>query len=247
MQENPPPASMPSPRSMRRWLRWTLLAIILVLPFAGAWLAWQLLLPGEKALDGDLTVNIVRIKGGVRTNRIDEPDTLPVRAGDRMHLTARYNQPAFTYLLWVDCRDKVVPLYPWNVDAIQEGDADQPPPLFRPAAIIFNPMTIGAGWEFGKQGGLDTVLLLARRTPLEEDIRLGSLLSNLPAPRMRDRGEAVLWKWDRGSNAAVPVLSLKRGAATEAAELDRPLLARIEKLHNHFELIRAVRFAHEEK
>lgn len=238
------PASPPA----RRWLLWSAAVGVFLLAVAGAGIAIFL---GQRPIEpaplaGDLTVTILRVKGGnITSTRIDEPGALPVRAGDKMHLTARYSEPAFTYLLWLKTDGKVAPLYPWNVDNLELTDADQPPPLTRAAAIVFNPMTLGNGWTFDKQGGLETVLLLARRTPLEDDVRLGSILASVPPVKMRDPGEAAILRRDRKDTAMASLLSLRRGNDDESTKSDRALAEVLEKLSGPFELIRAVRFAHE--
>jgi hypothetical protein len=161
-----------------------------------------------------------------------------------MSLDVQLNQPAYTYLVWIDSAGQMVPLYPWNHDALEVKDVNQPPPVRRASDKINNP-PIGGGWTFGKRGGLETVLLLVRRTPLEPDVRLGTLLGSLPPLKMRARDEVVVFGLDRGADAPATLLALNRGPEAEARAADEPLLAALGRLKNHFELIRAMRFAHE--
>jgi len=60
---------------------------------------------------------------------------------------------------------------------------------------------------------------------------------------LRNRGEVAIFGLDRGK--AEPLLSLNRGDAAEAREADASLLALLDRVKGEFELIRAVRFAHE--
>jgi hypothetical protein len=183
--------------------------------------------------------------GAPRDNlRVEEPGALPVRASDWMSVEVHFNQPAFTYLVWLDCQGQAVPLYPWNYDSIEVKDLNQPPPLRRPAKVIFSP-TLGTGWRFGPRGGLETVLLLARRTPLGEGTRLGSLLGTVPTAKMRLRDEVAVLGLGVGSDSVSTLLASNRGPEEEARAADESLGPLLVRLRHHFELIRAVRFAHE--
>jgi hypothetical protein len=98
------------------------------------------------------------------------------------------------------------------------------------------------GWRLDEKPGLETVLLLARRTPLETD--LGPLLTGLPAARLRHTEEVL----ERGYDADGPVqrlLDQHRGIDEEAEQIDEPLLQLLQRLRPHFELVRVVRFAHQ--
>jgi hypothetical protein len=175
---------------------------------------------------------------------VEEPGAVPVRAGAAMGLQVNYNQPMFSYLVWLDSQGQVVPLYPWNNDRVEVADANEPPPVRIASKVVMSP-GLGTGWTFGPRGGVETVLLLARRTALGKDTHLGSLLGSLPPTSMRSRGEVAVLGLDRGSEAASTLLALNRGTEEEARAVDQPLLARLEQLRDHFELIRVVRFAHE--
>jgi hypothetical protein len=188
---------------------------------------------------------VVRSAGGATDGLlVDEAGALPVRAGDWMSMEVRFNQPAFTYLVWLDCQGQAVPLYPWNYDSIEVKDLNQPPPARRPSKVIISP-TLGTGWKFGQRGGLETVLLLARRTPLSEDTRLGSLLGTLPTAKVRLRDEVAVFGLEGGSDSVSTLLASNRGPEEEARAADEPLRALLVRLRDHFDLIRAVRFAHE--
>ena len=195
-------------------------------------------------MDGELFIAVRSAGSGKGSLLVEEPGALPVRAGDSMSVEVHFNQLAFTYLVWLDCEGQAVPLYPWNYDSIEVKDLNQPPPTRRPSKVVISP-TLGTGWKFGQQGGLETVLLLARRTPLSEDTRLGSLLGTLPTAKMRLRDEVAVLGLGGGFDSVSPLPASKRGAAEEARAADEPLRALMGRLREHFELIRAVRFAHE--
>jgi hypothetical protein len=201
---------------------------------------------GDKPLEGDLTVLnlavLIRPAGAGEPLLVNEPGAVPVRAGASMSLQVNLNQPAYAYLVWIS-NGRVVPLYPWNNDLLEVTDIDQPPPVRRPTDVLICPM-LGTSWPFGKRPGLETVLLLVRRTPLPNGTRLGSLLGSLPAGRVRQRGELAVLGMDAEGSVST-LLAQDRGPEEEARAADEPLRALLVRLHDHFELIRVVRFAHE--
>jgi hypothetical protein len=233
-------------RGSRRWRPWLLLAALVLLAGGAVFALWRgpLKSPGETPLDGELII-VVRSAGGAKDSlRVEEPGALPVRVSDWMSVEVHFNQPAFTYLVWLDCQGQGVPLYPWNYDSIEVKDLNQPPPARRPAKVIISP-TLGTGWKFGQRGGLETVLLLGRRTPLSEGTRLGSLLGTPPTAKVRLRDELAVLGLGVGSDSVFTLLASNRGPEEEARAADEPLRALLLRLRDHFELIRAVRFAHE--
>jgi hypothetical protein len=233
-------------RGWRRWRPWLLLAAVILLAGGAVFARWRgpLKSPGEVPLDGELII-VVRSAGGAKDSlRVEEPGALPVQASDWMSVEVHFNQPAFTYLVWLDCQGQAVPLYPWNYDSIEVKDLNQPPPVRRPAKVIMSP-TLGTGWKFGQRGGLETVLLLARRTPLGEGTRLGLLVGALPVAKVRLRDEVAVLGLGVGSDSVSTLLASNRGPEEEARAADESLRPLLVRLRHHFELIRAVRFAHE--
>jgi hypothetical protein len=209
-----------------------------------AWWRGPLERPREAPLDGELFVVVRSAGGGKGSLPVEDPGALPVRAGDSMSVEVHFNQPAFTYLVWLNCEGQAVPLYPWNYDNIDVKDLNQPPPTRRPSKVVISP-TLGTGWNFGQRGGLETVLLLARRTPLSEGTSLGSLLGTVPTAKLRRRDELAVLGLRNGSGTVSTLLAANRGPEEEAQTIDEPLRALLGRLRDHFELLRAVRFAHE--
>src|SRR5262245_29421167 len=113
----PPQCAAQPPRRAHRWLLLALLAGGAA--FAVWW--WGLFgRPGTAGpLDGELTVAVRPAGRGQQKYTIDEPDALPVRAGGWMSLEVNLNQPAYVYLVWLDCDARAVPLYPWNNDDLE--------------------------------------------------------------------------------------------------------------------------------
>ncbi len=243
-----PPPSVSCSR-LGQWRLWVLGAVVLAVAVV-AIIIW-LRPKAEERFDVDLIVAI-RSKDGSSAVSIQEADALPVREGQAMQLQVSFNQPALAWLVWFDGQGQAIPLYPWNNDDLEVKDANVPAER-RPAKFLINPMTLGRGWKFDNRGGLETVLLLARRTPLGKDVRLGSLLGSLPAAKMRHPRELAILGLDRradtsaGPGQVTTLLAVERGRDEETRKVDQPLLALMAKLQEHFELIRAIRFAHEGK
>lgn len=229
------------PRKRRRWL---IAFVLLVGCVSVLLLARQGPLPGSAPLEGELLVGVSSPGASLLSQHIDEPGALPARAGGGMQLVARFKQPAYVYLVWLDSQGKVTPLYPWNQDEIEVKDANQPPPARGATRVVVNP-SIGDVWRFGNGSGLQTVLLLARRTPLPQGVQLGSLLGVLPPVKMRQADEAAILGWDHATRSTTTILAQKRGTEAEAREVDQALLALMDRLADQFEFIRAVRFAHD--
>lgn len=202
--------------------------------------------PRPQSLDGKLVVTVRPPEQFAEAVSADDAGALPVRAGGIMSLQVQLNQPAYAYLVWIDSAGQVVPLYPWNHETLEVRDVDRPPPARRAADVVYSP-PIGGGWKFGEAGGLETVLLLVRRTPLEEGTRLGPIVGAHPPTKLRHREEYALLGLDRGGDGIAVLAAKNRGTDDEARAIDEPLRAAMTRLGEHFELIRAVRFAHSEE
>ena len=218
-----------------------LAAVVVVISFA----------QGQKskdavALDGKLLIVVRPPDRGAEAVPIDDANALPVREGHIMSIQVEFNQPALAYLVWLDAEGNVTPLYPWNHDALTVRDIDQPPPNRKATNVIYNP-PIGGGWKFGSKGGLETVLLLARRTHLEPGTQLGPIFATIPRAEMRHRQEVVMLGLNPGSDSISLLLARNRELDEETSVIDEPLRDAMRRLRDHFEFIRVARFAHEEK
>src|SRR5262245_3573574 len=228
-----------------RWLLPTVLALVLGGFGAYAWSRGWLSSTPTIPLDGELMV-AVRPEGRARDSLgVDAAGALPARHNSWMCAEVHLNQPACAYLVWYDTEGQILPLYPWNNETLDIRDISQPPPVRRGSRHFMSPMTIGGGWQFGRKGGMDTVLLLVRRTPLDATTRLGELLTPLPPVKMRQPDEVVMLGLNPGSTSVATQLAKNRGAEAEAQADDDPLRSLLLRLRDHFEFVRAVRFAHE--
>jgi hypothetical protein len=252
----------PTSEGRRGGGRWLLVAAIAAIGCLGVGVALLVMtedqrfsgqgLPGQPPdgqapagkLDGELIVFVRAPERGVQSKPVEDPGVLPARAGGIMSLQAQLNQPAFVYFVWLDTERQAIPLYPWNTTTLEVKNIHQPPPVRRPAKLVDSPL-LGGGWKFGKQDGMETVLLLARSTPLPEGTRLSSLLEPLPPPVMvRESEELLKLGLDGGTKSVATLLAKSRGAEDEAQAADEALVALMVRLGEHFELVRAVRFAH---
>jgi len=223
------------------WLRAALAAVLAGGLGAALWFARSKGAAPAGKLDGKLTVLVRPPDRNTEPVALDQPDALPVQHGGAMCLDARLEDAAFVYLLWIDPQGQVLPLYPWNNESLEVTDADQQPPLRRPAKLVFSPL-LGRNWTFGDVPGTETVLLLARRTPLPAEVQLGALLKKQSSPPQIEGPENFI-------AARLNPADKSRPAAKQPSGSDRELaLARfLEPLGEHFDLVRAVQFGHAAK
>jgi hypothetical protein len=209
-----------------------------------SFLIWHALRPAPVpvvTLSGELTVRIWTPGGaGKRGWKVDDPGALPVRPGEWVHLEARLNQPAYAYLLWLDGQGQTVSLYPWLDRRFGSRPARE-----EALATVESPAARDKGWPVQGPSGLETALLLVRRTPLPADTDLAALIGHLPPSPLRDPHEVAVRGFDPAKPAAEITRDVNRGLGEEAEQIDEPLLQMIERLRPHFEVIRAVRFAYQ--
>jgi len=203
----------------------------------------------EKPLRGELIVRVRTKDGSKRGGQIGvDPLALPVREDELLQLEAKLNQPAYIYLLWVDGKGGVTPLYPWNPDGkLVHRTLAAPPPAQVPRAEVWNPSQLDKWWPIDDTEGLDTMLLLARKTPLPADVSLADLVGKLPEARLAGLNELVMRGMDRGRLEEEAKRGEYRRPKGEAKAVEDQLLKLMDRLKDYFELIRAVQFAHAKK
>lgn len=234
-----------SPAPPPRWLLPTVLALILAGAAGLAWSRGWFSSTPVRPLDGELLISVRPQPGGRDGMRLDEAGALPVRTGGSMIAEVHFNQPAYPYVVWLDTEGRVLPLYPWNDETLDVTDINRPPPVRR-AGMFVSPMTIGSGWKFGQKGGMETVLLLARRTPPGDSSWTSLFATPLPVAKVQQPNQFVVLGVD-ASNPVVKVLAQNRGGGADATSADEPLRALIKRLHEHFEFVRVVQFAHSDE
>jgi hypothetical protein len=257
-------AAPPQPR--RRWGVIALLGVSAasVVLAAGLYFGWPrqptpasaVLPPAVKPVpvpvaQGELVVRVWSDPGrGVKRGlTVDQPGALPVLNDEGVRLEVQLDRPGYIYLVWVDASGESAPLYPW--DPLKNEDWSMPMPPQKPRAEVQLPET-GAdqGYPVDGHRGLDTILLLVRSTPLETDgVPLRDLIGKPPPSDFVHPREVSWLELAPGQTAARhPKPALNRGVkAGQSKQLDEPILKLLEKLRPHFDLIKAVRFAHAEQ
>jgi serine/threonine protein kinase len=175
----------------------------------------------ERALTAELTIRVWSNEpGGKQGLRIDEPGALPLLPGEKVHIEARLNQPAHAYLLWLDGQGQVSVLHPRD-----DGRFGSRPSGDLPRETFQSPAAMDEGHRMTGPGGLETVLLLARRTPLPSGTDLAGLV---------------------GAKLPPAVIRNDRGIDAEADKIGDPLPQMMERLRAQwpFDVIAAKRFAY---
>jgi len=205
--------------------------------------------PGPPApiMDERLVVRIWsadKSKQGLRLGM--DAGALPARPGDQIRAEVRLNQPAHVYLLALDAEGNIQPLYPWHrdVNVLDKTITDAPPELPPQNELIWPSRASAGGLPLDDRSGQETILLLARRTPLPNDVRLADIVGRLPlSPTPLETRETFVM---RGSNRGDDAIHIDqhRGFDRNLARIDDPLEQLLVRLQPHFDLVRAVRFAH---
>jgi serine/threonine protein kinase len=197
-------------------------------------------------LAGDVNVWIWNPNDPARRRlTLNDPEAMPLRAGDQVRVEARINRPAHLYLVWLDAEGVPQPVYPWK-----PGDWSEKIVGDIPVTRISLPASEGKGWEMKKgAAGMETVILLAREKPLDLDLK--SELAGLPRPAFQD-ARSLVWfdNWalvQPGAPGQSEVKSRDRGPSFFEADIKDPVLQTQEllkeRLKSHFSMMRAVSFA----
>jgi len=196
------------------------------------------------SLEGKLTVLVRPADRKIDPISIDQPGALPVVSGGAMCIDAQLGEPAFIYLVWIDPQGRVLPLYPWNNETLEVTDVNESPPTRRATKLVFSPL-LGRAWTFGDQPGMETVVVLARRTPLPSDVHLDSFFEELSSDdrtQMLDRRAVVTIS--KGS----PIVKMTGlSGESQGGDLyssERHLRGLIDRLRLQFEFVEAIQFPH---
>jgi hypothetical protein len=246
-------AEVQAPRRVGRTRRvwWAAAAVALVVAAGLLYPLWPgtgTPSPPPGPLDAEVTVRVYGDgEPGKPWLKLDQEGALPVHPGELVRIEVALNQAAHAYLLLLTSEGQAVPLYPWNADTLKVKDVAAMPPAGAAQKEVASPVTAGRGWKFNKHPGLETVLVLARREPWPEGVKLAALLGEVPRgrqARLRDPREAAILRLDRGDAAVSALLWQERGVEDESQAVDDPLLRIMGRLRQQFEVVRAVRFAH---
>jgi predicted Ser/Thr protein kinase len=193
-------------------------------------------------LEGKLLVSILPKRlGGQAQLDVRDPGALPLLPGDNVHLQAQLNQPAHVYLLWLDSQGNIARLYPRD-----DGKYGSRPLGDVARKSVHSPEKLDEWHRMSGPGGLETVLLLVRRTPIPTSTELSSLIGRFPPSRFQNEREFA----SRGFDENQPTETLRevqhRGIGEEADKVDDRLMQLMERLRSEgpFPVIKAVRFAY---
>ena len=139
---------------------------------------------GPKAPQGDLQIHFQQAaqRGAFQ---ILTPHALPLHAGDRVQIHARLAEPLYVYLVAVSSVGEATLLYP------SQGDQE------RPATEVHLPTDRDEWFPLTPPPGTETILLLARRTPIADRAALTTRLRDLGPPPSID-GDGLLVVDHRG-------------------------------------------------
>jgi hypothetical protein len=216
------------------------IAVVILGVFLYRWLFHKPDPVTSQPLSGELTVRVWSRDEGKMGWKIEVPGALPLEAGDQVRLEAKFNQPAYAYFLWLDGQGRVYSLDPWGDHEFHDRPAKE-----RRAAMIESPEVLKKGHKLSGPPGLETVLMLARRTPLPAETSLADIAGTLPPTALRDPRELAFFGFHQNETRGSVRLALNRGIEVETAGIDDPLLQLMERLRQqHFEVVQAVRFAY---
>jgi len=198
--------------------------------------------PTGEPLDGSLDLLVWSPWDASRRGlRMSQPRALPLRAADQVRIEAQLNRPAYVYLVWIDSEGSVSPVYPWTPGRWSERPSGE-----LPARHLALPEKADEGWPMQPGApGMETLLLLARQSPLEGTLDLNRLLSGLPR-QSAQTSQALVW-FVNGELITGSDDGLRAPKFFDPQRIDDPVLKTqrliAERLKPHFELIRAVSFA----
>ncbi len=190
--------------------------------------------PGERQpLRGDLDLAVVR-DGELLA--IEHPDARPLRPGDGLRVQADLNQPAYLYLIWIDESGRAHPFHPGA-----PGDWGQLNASAEPVQSVVLPAA-DRGYSVQGDSGMQTIVLLARSSPLDSGDALNEHFAGLPEQNVQD--ERVLVFWDGGQ---VSSRADRAPNFFSTVEVDDPVMAtqRIlrERLRQTFPVFRGISVA----
>ncbi len=252
------PAKPSAQRPRRRKLLYAALGMLMLAPAIGAVLALSRRLPsstvpatapGERSIPpvsagawkGSLDVVLWNQQDRARRSlRLNDPGTLPLRPGDEIAVEARLNRPAYLYVLWIDTDGRVQPVYPWRPGHWEDRPSQEAPldRLRRPEALDeFFAVEPGTA-------GMQTLVLLARQTPLPSAVDLRAELGPLPRQTEQDLRAAVWFE----NGVAVQDETGRRALRFDVKKVEDPVLVAQQRLRElqrrcGFALTRAVSFA----
>jgi serine/threonine protein kinase len=202
-----PTAQSNSDKVRYRWSRIPIVAVFLLV--LGGMTLWAINRPGRgednpgtdlgkpsavpDAQKGWVDIRIWRPReDGAVKRRLSDPGALPLHMGDQFRIEAKVITPSYLYLFWIDTDGDAHPLYPW-----EPGIWDTRPARENPITEIGLPSKTGEGFDINDNvKGMETLLLLARETPLSlGNAELQLRLTGLPRQdKLQSEGSAIWFR-----------------------------------------------------
>jgi hypothetical protein len=164
----------------------------------------------------------------------------PIHRSDQIRVKVAMERPAYVYLLWIGGDGKVAPVYPWR-----PGDWHNRPAQERPVERLSLPPELDRGWPMGGDAGMESIVLLARDTPLPATIDLESAVTGLQPQKIQSPDALV--EFEDGHPVTDGVDHSRAPLFFDPQRLGDPLLQNQqlleERLSRHFQFMGAVSFA----
>jgi hypothetical protein len=205
--------------------------------------------PSPAALSYEGYVDVVvwtKAGGAPRRQRLSDEGALPLRPGDQIRIEAKVTPAAYLYLFWIDTEGEAAPVYPW--DPAKGWDARPAEEAARDELSLPASETKGYTLE-GNQEGMETLLLLARPSPLDAgDADVRRWFAGLVPQRPVQDARAAVW-FENGK--VVQHDARRRRQWFKETQIDDPVLRMQEllreRLQPHAVFTTAVSFAKQGK
>lgn len=188
--------------------------------------------------------------------KLPSAEALPAKPGDLMFVEAKFNQPAYIYLFFVQANGKVQPLYPWSLDGtgLEKITMNDKPNNSKPSKeLSWPPLSVKDGSptrkaiRFDASPGLETILLLASKDPWPAGKTPAEILGEKPLPP-RMLGSNLSEYTTIGADQSQPVQILpqetSRGIDFGLFEIKDPVELLLNKVANDFPVRRITWFGH---
>ncbi|MCA9202482.1 MAG: DUF4384 domain-containing protein, partial [Planctomycetales bacterium] len=196
---------------------------------------------GRKKLAADLDVLVWDPVNSLRRNvSIAQQGVAPLRIGDHVRVVVRMERPAHVYLVWIDSLGSATPVFPWS-----QPSWSSPIERDMPVSELSLPEDADVFWPLEGRPGMETLVLLARETPLPAAATAETWFAGLPVQTMMQNKQALVWfsqglPITAGSQARGPKFFDPKRVDDPALTMHRTLAERLNEL---FPLFRSVSFA----